>query len=122
MEPRKPGREDSEGPDVHVRRPARDLEAAILGEEADRVDVVLRDVAPRRVVRPFAGEQGKVPDPEGCDRVEGEARLQVVGMVEATVLDAGSVLERVEVALDPPSELVPAQCRRRPGAGLAFGH
>ncbi|MCY4463733.1 MAG: hypothetical protein OXC26_25560, partial [Albidovulum sp.] len=40
VESRKPGREDNEGPDIHVRRPARDLEAAILGEEADHVDVV----------------------------------------------------------------------------------
>ena len=61
VEPRQPGREDNEDPDIHVRRPARDLEAAILGGEADRVDVVLRKVEPRRVVRPFAGEQGEVP-------------------------------------------------------------
>ncbi len=39
MEPRQPGREDNEGPDFHVGRPARDLEAVILGEE-ERLDAL----------------------------------------------------------------------------------
>ena len=64
-----------------------------------------------RVVRPFAGQEGEVPDPERGDRVEGEALLQVVGLVEAAVLDARADLERMEEALDPPAQLVPAQNR-----------
>ena len=49
-----------------------------------------------RIVRPFARQHGQVPDPERGDRVEGEARAQVIGLVEAAVLDAGTDFQRVE--------------------------
>lgn len=53
------------------------------------------------------------PDPERGDRVEGEALLQVAGLVEAAVLDARAILGRVEEALDLPAQLASAQRRRR---------
>ena len=42
MEPRLPGHEHDEGPDVHFRRPARDLEAPARGESAAGLVVVER--------------------------------------------------------------------------------
>ena len=48
-------------------------------------------MAAREVTRLLAGERGRVPDAEGGVGVEGEALSEIVGLVEAPVLDAGSV-------------------------------
>ena len=47
-------------------------------------------------VRPPAGQQGQIPDPERGDGVEGEALAQAVGMAGAAVPGAGSDFQRVK--------------------------
>ncbi len=75
-----------------------------------------------RVVRPPAGQQGEVPDPERGDGAGGEAPAQAVGVAGAAVPGPGSLPERVREPPGPPAQPVPAQDRARgPGAGPAPG-
>ena len=101
--------EHDETRDGHVRRCPGNLEAVMVGEGTECRDVLPGDMASGRVVRPLAGQEGEVPDAERGDGVEGETLLQVIGLVEATVLDAGADLECVEEAFVPPAQFVPAQ-------------
>ncbi|MCY4141882.1 MAG: hypothetical protein OXF56_26910 [Rhodobacteraceae bacterium] len=72
----------------------------------ERPDVVLGDVAIGWFVRPLARKKRKIPHPESGDGVEGETLAQVVGLVEAAILDAGADLQRMEEPLDPPAQFV----------------
>ncbi len=116
----KPGQsagERDEARDGHVQWPPGDAEAVVGGAGAECRDVFLGHVPCGRVVWPLAGQVCQVPDPEGRDGVEGEARPQVVGVVEAAVFDPCSLLQGVEEPFDPPAQ-------RRAGGldvGPAFG-
>ncbi len=79
------------------------------GEGTERPDVVLGDKSICRFVRPLARENRKIPHPESGDGFEGETLLQVVGLVEAAILDAGADLQRMEEPFDPPAQFVPVQ-------------
>ncbi len=81
------------------------------GEGTECLDVVLGDLSAGRVVRPLAGQEGTVPDPEGGVGVKGETPAQVIDRVEAAVLDAGADLQCMEEPLDPPAQFVSAQHR-----------
>ncbi len=70
------------------------------------IDIVL---APHRIVRALAGQAHQVPDPKGGDRIEGQAFTPVVGLIQASVLDPGAHLERVEAPFDRPAPFDPAQ-------------
>ncbi len=118
VEPGQSAGERDEARDGHVRWPPGDAEAVVGGAGAECRDVFLGHVPWGRVVWPLAGQVCQVPDPEGRDGVEGEARPQVVGVVEAAVFDPCSLLQGVEEPFDPPAQLVPAQ--RRAG-GLDVG-
>ena len=64
------------------------------GEGTERPDIVLGDVAIGWFVR---AQEVKDPiNPESGDGVEGETLAQVVGLIEAVILDAGADLQRME--------------------------
>lgn len=46
-----------------------------------------------------ASQEGEVPEPERCDRSEGETLTQVAGSVEAAVLNAGAKSARASCPL-----------------------
>ncbi len=69
------------------------------GEDTECPDVLLGDMSVGRLVRPLAGGEGQVPDPEGGNAVESETPAQVIGLVEAAVFDAGAGLQRMEEPL-----------------------
>ena len=92
MQAGQPAGERDEARDGHVRRSAGSLEAVVRGEDAERGYVLPGDMTSGRAVRPPAGQEAEVPDPERGDRAEGEALPQAAGPVGAAVPDAGAGL------------------------------
>ena len=104
-----PGEVDDEGADVGggFGRGADDV--VVPEEDVKDSDLVFGEQLGGWHVRGVPGAALEVHDAPGGDGVEGEALAQVVGVVEAPVLDAGAGLEDSEELLDGPACLVPPE-------------
>ena len=94
-----PGEVDDEGADVGggFGRCADDV--VVPEQDVQDPDLVFGEQLGGWHVRGVAGAALEVHDAPGGDGVEGEALAQVVGVVEAPVLDAGAGLEDSEVSM-----------------------
>ena len=103
------GEVDDEGADVGggFGRCADDV--VVPEQDVQDPDLVFGEQLGGGRVGGVAGAALEVHDAPGGDGVEGEALAQVVGVVEAPVLDAGAGLEDSEELLDGPACLVPPE-------------
>lgn len=62
-----------------------------------------------RGVRPLPTHQGQPINPPGHHKINSQARLQTVRIVQAAILDAASALDRAMIHFDTPASAIPAQ-------------
>ena len=77
--------QDKEGPDIGIRRSARGCGPETGGEGGQDPGFIRLDIHAGGVVRPFAGQESEIPDPERGYGVEGQTLAQVVGLVQPPV-------------------------------------
>ena len=113
--------EGSEVGDIVGRGPAAD-HAVVVQAQIEHEDFVSGHDLVGGPVGGFPGGAIQIEHAPRGDGVEREALAQVLGIVEAAVLDAGSGLEDAEELFDGPARFVPLADAVGPfGRGLAFG-
>ena len=113
--------EGSEVGDIVGRGPAAD-HAVVVQAQIEHEDFVSGHDLVGGAVGGFPGGAIQIEHAPRGDGVEREALAQVLGIVEAAILDAGSGLEDAEELFDRPARFVPLADSVGPfGRGLAFG-
>src|SRR3990170_5775868 len=103
-------------PATHLADPVRCLSGAgsrvchvARGPGAQHTPFFLTQDLVTRSVGPLPTHHGQPINPPGHHKINGQARLQTVRIVQATILDAASALDRAMIHFDTPASAIPAQ-------------